>query len=111
MASSLSADMHAAVAAYFAAAGAAAGAAAAYPEFAAPAEPSSIRDVFFILLLDMQWGSQSIAPVNEGAAIVKSSDASLKMYPAVEPLCDADLAMKCLKLAKGQQVAVMAWSM
>ena len=41
MASSLSADMHAAVAAYFAAAGAAAGAAAAYPEFefAAPAEP------------------------------------------------------------------------
>ena len=106
MASSFSADLHAAVAALIAAAGAAAGAAAAYPEFAAPAEPPLIWDVFFILLLDMQWGSQSIAPVNEGAAIVKSSDASLKMYPAVEPLCDADLAMKCLKLAKGQRVAV-----
>ena len=109
MASSLSADMlHAAVKAYFAAAGAAAGAAAAYPEFefAAPAEPSSIQDVFFVLLLDMQWGSQSIAPVNMGAAIVKSSDASLMMYPAVEPLCDAHLAKKCLKLARGQRVKV-----
>ena len=109
MASSLSADMlHAAVKAYFASAGAAAGAAAAYPEFefAAPAEPSSIQDVFFVLLLDMQWGSQSIAPVNMGAAIVKSSDASLMMYPAVEPLCDAHLAKKCLKLARGQRVKI-----
>ena len=105
MASSLSADMlHAAVKACFAAAGAA----AAYPEFefAAPAEPLSIQDVFCVLLLDMKWGSQSIAPVNMGAAVVRSSDASLMMYPASEPLCDAQLAKTCLKLARGQRAKV-----
>ncbi len=68
-----SADLHAAVAAYLAAYdGADDGADAAYPEFefadpelefAAPTDPSSSRDVFFILLLDMQWGSQTIVPV------------------------------------------------
>ena len=111
-----SADLHAAVISYLAAYdGADDGADAAYPEFefadpelefAAPADPSSIRDVFFILLLDMQWGSQTIAPVNNGAAVVKSSDAKLIMYPAVEQLCDAHLAKKCLKLARGHRVRI-----
>ena len=110
-----SADLHAAVATYLAAYGGAHSADAAYHEFefadpelefAAPADPSSIRDVFFILLLDMQWGSQTIVPVNNGAAVIKKTDAKLLMCPAVEQLCDADLAIKCLKLAKGQQVAV-----
>ena len=110
-----SADLHAAVMTYLTAYGGAHGADAAYPEFefsdpelefAAPADPSSIRDVFFILLLDMQWGSQTIVPVNNGAAVVKSSDAKLLMCPAVEQLCDAHLAKKCLKLARGHRVRI-----
>ena len=64
-----SADLHAAVMTYLTAYGGAHGADAAYHEFessdpelefAVPADPSSIQDVFFILLLDLQWGSQTI---------------------------------------------------
>ena len=92
-----------------AAVAAAATAAAAHPALAAPAVPlhaPSLQDVFFVLLKDMKWGSRAHALVDEHTATVRSSDATLMVCPAPEPLCDAHLASTCVKLARGYKVRV-----